>query len=124
MAYFLSPKQNKTGYYLEFYRMATRLEQLQSFFNEDPYDPFNIYGLALEYMKTDVEKSVEYFEKLLEEHPDYIPTYYHAGKLFESIGERNKAITTFEQGILRARTSNEIKALRELQAAHQELIFE
>ena len=102
----------------------SRLDQLQQFLTEDPHDPFNIYALALEYRKLDTKKACQLFDQLLEEHQDYIPTYYHAGKLFQEIGEREKSSRIFETGIQLARTKNDFKALRELQAALNESLFD
>jgi tetratricopeptide (TPR) repeat protein len=102
----------------------TRLEQLQAFFNEDPNDPFNIYALALEYQKTDTQKALDFFNRLIHEHENYIPTYYHLAKLYAELGNREKSRTTFEQGIQKAKQQKDNKALRELQSAHQELLFE
>jgi lipoprotein NlpI len=59
----------------------TRLEQLLRFYREDPNDPFSVYGLALEYQKTDVRESERFFDELLGKFPDYLPAYYHAAKL-------------------------------------------
>jgi hypothetical protein len=104
--------------------MPTRLEQLQKFYEDDPQDPFNIYGLALEYQKTDPVKAAHFFNILLEHHPDYIPAYYHAAKLFEQMDNKARAIKTFEFGITVARKANDLKAMRELQSAYNELMFE
>jgi len=101
-----------------------RLTQLQQFYDDNPEDPFNIYALALEYQKTNIEKSRALFETLIDAHPEYVPTYYHAAKLFEQIGEKEKAIATFEAGISMARKQNQVKAARELQSALDELTFE
>lgn len=99
----------------------TRLQQLQQFFSEDPHDPFNLYALAIEYQKTDVEKSMELFSQLAAEHPKYIATYYHFGKLLQEIGKLKEAQAIFETGIRFAQELNEAKALRELRSALQEL---
>ena len=104
--------------------MSTRLEQLQKFYDEDPDDPFNIYGLALELSKTDRQKAIRYFEILLQQHSGYIPVYYHAAKLYEQLNERTKAIDTYTTGMIKARELNDVKALRELQSAYNEFIFE
>ena len=103
---------------------SDRLKQLQEFYEEDPRDPFNLYALALEYLKYDQEKSKTYFESLLHEHPDYLPTYYHAGKLFMDLGEKEKAITVFLNGISLGKKLNDKKTLRELQSAYDEMIFD
>ncbi len=99
----------------------TRLQQLQRFLLDDPNDPFNLYALALEYQKSDVQKSKALFQKLIAEHPKYIATYYHFGKLLQEMNALKDAQNVFENGIQYAQELNELKALRELRAALQEL---
>jgi hypothetical protein len=103
---------------------SDRLQQLLQFYNEEPKDPFNIYALALEFLKTDQIKSKEFFDLLLAEHADYLPTYYHAAKFYQDINKKEDAIAIFEKGIALAKRLNDSKAVRELQSAYQELIFE
>jgi tetratricopeptide (TPR) repeat protein len=98
-----------------------RLELLHQFLKEDPNDPFNLYALALEYLKSDTNRSYELFTELLTHHSDYIPTYYHLGKLYQESGKKEEAVRTFETGIGKARQLKDHKALRELQSALQEL---
>lgn len=100
------------------------MEQLKQFVTEDPGDPFNWYALALEYLHTDQNKSLEIFEKLLREHASYIPTYYHAGKLYLEFKNPERAIDVFEKGIVLAKNQNNIKTLNELRSALDELEFE
>lgn len=102
----------------------SRLEQLKQFVDEDPMDPFNTYALALEYQKTDAIQAMRIFESLLLKHPDYVPSYYHFGKLLQQNGQYEKALSVFDQGIAASRTKNDTKAERELVAAKQELIDE
>ena len=99
----------------------TRLQQLQHFLLEDPNDPFNLYALAIEFQKTDVQKSIELFRQLITEYPRYIPTYYHFGKLLQEKGELENAQFVFVNGIKYAQEINAVKALHELRAALQEL---
>jgi tetratricopeptide (TPR) repeat protein len=101
--------------------MSIRLVQLEEFYREDPNDPFNLYALALEYQKTNVEKSRELFNELLATHEDYIPAYYHAAQLYLSLNNTEHAIVILEKGIPKARTKNETKAARELQTLLDEL---
>ena len=101
----------------------TRLEQLQQFLKEDPADPFNLYALALEYQRTDVPQALKLFDQLLLEHEDYLPTYYSSAKLFAEAGDTEKAIRLYEAGIERARTRGEMKTMRELRSALDELQF-
>ena len=104
--------------------MANRLQQLQEFYESDPQDPFNIYALALEYLKVDTQKARTLFDELLSLHSEYLPTYYHAAKFFVESGERELAIDTYEKGMAVAQKLNDQKALRELKSAYDELIFE
>ena len=103
---------------------VNRLAQLHKFLEDEPNDPFNIYGLALEYLKHDVNKSKQLFDRLLSDHPDYIPTYYHAAKLYQDLNEKEKAIEIYEKGIKVSQSQNDLKTSRELQAAYQELLFD
>lgn len=103
---------------------AERLRQLQKFYEEDPGDPFNLYALALEYLKTDSTKTSALFDVLLHQHPSYLPTYYHAAKLCQDMGQHGKAVKIFEEGMALAKRINDTKALRELRAAYDEMMFE
>ena len=105
--------------------MATeRIQQLQQFYDDDPRDPFNLYALALEYLKHDKEKSALFFDRLLQEHKEYLPTYYHAAKFFQDRDEREKAAEIFESGMQLAKKNNDNKTLRELRSAYDEMMFE
>jgi tetratricopeptide (TPR) repeat protein len=102
---------------------SPRLEQLQKFLEEDPADPFNWYALALEYQKSDLDRALALYEKLLQDFEGYIPTYYHAAHLYQQLGEVEKAIKVFEKGITEAQKQNDLKAAKELQSALNELLF-
>lgn len=102
----------------------TRLQQLIKFYEEDPQDAFNVYGLALEYYKTDLLKSEELFSKLLSDFPDYLPAYYHAAKLKEELNANEIALTIYTQGMDLAKKLKDRKTLQELQSAYNELLFE
>ena len=105
--------------------MATeRIKQLQQFYEEDPSDPFNLYALALEYLKTDRGQARHLFETLIEHHGDYLPVYYQAAQLCAESGDRNRAIELYEQGIVLAKKLNDRKAQRELQSAYDEMMFD
>ena len=101
-----------------------RITQLEQFYEEDPHDPFNLYALALEYVRSRPVKSQHLFERLLENHPDYLPSYYHAAKLYQELGEKEKAANVFRNGISLAENLKDSKTLRELKSAYDELMFE
>lgn len=95
-----------------------RLEQLKSFHEEDPDDPFTRFALAQEHLKRDhLDKALSFFEGLVDTDPNYVGTYYHLGKLYERLDRQDDAIATYEQGIEVARTQGEQKNLSELQDA-------
>lgn len=102
----------------------TRLDALLQYYKEEPNNPFNVYALALEYLKSDIQRAKELFDELLSMHEDYIPTYYHAAGFYQQIGNKDKALAIYEKGIMKAKKVNDNKALRELQSAHDELLFD
>jgi Tfp pilus assembly protein PilF len=95
----------------------TRLDQLLQLFQEDKNDPFIVYGIALEYVKTDSIKANEWFTTLLNNFPDYLPTYYHAAHFFVENNDPSKAIETFQKGIMLAQKQGDLKTLAELKNA-------
>lgn len=101
-----------------------RLKTLIKFYEEDPNDPFNLYGLALEYQKIDLIKSDSLFEKLLKDFPQYVPSYYHAAKLKVELKQPEAALVIYQKGIEVAKQQNEKKAEQELRSAYDELLFE
>jgi len=102
----------------------SRLEQLFEFLQEDPQDPFNWYAVATEYLKTDLQAALQYYEKLLNEHENYVPTYYHAARLYAQLGFSEKAQTTFQKGIRISQQQGNRNAHRELQNAYNEWLEE
>jgi Tfp pilus assembly protein PilF len=74
------------------------------------------YALATEYLsQNDVQKSLFYFEDLLNKHPDYVGTYYHAGKLYERLDRKSEAILVYQKGMEIARKAGDTHAYSELQ---------
>lgn len=103
---------------------AERINQLKSFLANEPNDPFLIYALATEYAKTEPETALEYYEKLLNDHPSYVPTYYHAAALYAYLGKQEKAEEIYISGIKKAGEAGDRHALRELQSAYANWQFE
>ena len=99
-----------------------RLNQLLQFLREDPNDPFNIYCLANEYKNSDPSKALNYYQDLLLNHAQYLPTYYHAAELYinnDAIAEAEKVIAN---GIILAIEQNDQLALRELRNMQNNLL--
>uniref|UniRef100_UPI00404A75AC tetratricopeptide repeat protein n=1 Tax=Fulvivirga sp. TaxID=1931237 RepID=UPI00404A75AC len=102
---------------------SNRLEQLLKYLEEDTNDPFTLYAIAMEYIKTDPGTSRDYFEKLLDTHPNYLATYYQVGHLYEALGEDDLAIKAYNKGILVAQDQGNQTTLRELKNALDDLEF-
>jgi len=103
----------------------SRLEKLLDFLRNEPNDEFLLYALATEYLRlNDTEKALLYYEKLVNEHADYVGTYYHLGKLYEALQRKDDAIKTYEQGMKIAQNKRDHHALAELRAVYEELVGE
>jgi Tfp pilus assembly protein PilF len=102
----------------------SRIEMLQSFVDSEPENPFNWYALALEYQHSDPEKTSLLFDKLLNEHKSYLPTYYQAAIFFAEQGSIDFAKQIYEKGISLAEELNETNTLRELKNSYQNFLFE
>jgi tetratricopeptide (TPR) repeat protein len=96
-----------------------RLQKLLDFLKNEPNDPFLKYALATEYFSaSDHEKALFYFEDLILNHPDYIGTYYHLGKLYEIINRQSEAILVYKKGMDIARKNGDNHAFSELQTVY------
>jgi len=97
----------------------TRLAKLLEFLESDPNDSFILYALATEYNSlNDIENAFKYYLVLINQHPDYVGTYYHLGKLYEKENQKDKAIEIYQKGMQTARTKRDTHALSELQGAY------
>lgn len=104
--------------------LMDRLNQLKQFLQDDPDDPFNLYALALEYLKSDSKESKALFELLIEKHPEYLPTYYPYAQLLAEQKESEEAERVYLLGISMAKTKGEAKTLSEIQAAYNDWKYE
>lgn len=100
----------------------SRLEQLFNFLEENPEDPFIIYAIATEYLKTNIDKAREFYEILLSKHENYTGTYYHAAKLYAETGQADLAEKTYKKGMEIALKNKDLKALNELRNAYNEFM--
>lgn len=101
-------------------RIASLLNLLQT----TPEDAFLLHALALEYGKiNDSENASLYFEKNLNLHPDYLPTYYHYAKLKEQL-DLERAILLYQKGIELAQQQQDFKTKNELELALDFIIDE
>lgn len=97
----------------------TRLSKLLTFLDNEPNDSFVLYAIATEYnVINDTKNALHYYLKLINEHPTYVGTYYHLGKLYEKLGEKEQAIDIYQKGMATAREKRDMHALSELQGAY------
>jgi len=95
-----------------------RLATLLTMARDKPNDPFLIFALALEYKSGGNEgESRVYFERLVNEFPDYVPTYYQYGKMEEEKGDLKNAAKLYSIGMEKAKATGDFKTARELQQA-------
>jgi len=97
----------------------TRLAKLLEFLASEPNDSFILYALATEYNSlNDTANAFNYYLKLINEHPDYVGTYYHLGKLYEKQEQKDQAIEIYQKGMVVARNKRDMHAFSELQGAY------
>ena len=101
-----------------------RISKLKAFLVDNPADSFLKHALALEYIKLgDDEQARGLFEEIINREPGYIGTYYHLAKLQERLGETDKAVQVYKQGMEEAMKAGDNHAYGELKGAYEELTF-
>jgi tetratricopeptide (TPR) repeat protein len=102
---------------------TNRLEKLLEFIKNEPNDEFLKYALATEYLRLNqVDKSLQYYEDLVNNHPQYSGTYYHLGKLYEALDRKDDAVKIYEKGMEITKAKRDNHAFSELQAVYREAI--
>lgn len=101
-----------------------RISKLKAFLADNPADSFLQHALALEYIKLgDDEQARDLFEEIITREPGYIGSYYHLAKLQERLGETDKAVQVYKQGMEAAMKAGDNHAYGELRGAYEELTF-
>lgn len=102
-----------------------RIEKLKSFMESDPEDSFIRFALAQEYTKHGLLKAaLDEYLTLKQKDPEYVGLYYHLGKLYEELYERENALATYEAGINLSKKQGDFHALSELMNAKTNLEIE
>ncbi|NUO79258.1 tetratricopeptide repeat protein [candidate division KSB1 bacterium] len=102
---------------------TTRIEKLKKSLDANPSDAFTRYLVALECVKLRLnDEAIAHFQQLVNEHPQYVPTYYQYAQLLENLQRQTQAIAIYEAGLNAARTAGDTHAASELQAALDLLI--
>jgi tetratricopeptide (TPR) repeat protein len=100
-----------------------RIATFKSFIQRTPTDPFPRYGLAMELKsRGDLAEAWAAFAELLEQFPDYVPTYLMAGGTLAALGRRDEACDVYRRGREAAAKKGDQHALGELESALAELL--
>ena len=100
---------------------SDRLKMLEQFLADDPSDPFNHYALALELVKSNKREAKRVFDRLMDEHPTYVATYYQAATLYLDLSLHDDAAKIIGQGIRVAQKQHNPKASSELKSLLDEI---
>ncbi len=99
-----------------------RIATFQTFIARAPRDPFPRYGLAMEYRsRGDLAAAWAAFSDLLDQFPDYVPTYLMAGGTLVALSRRDEAAAVYRRGIEVASQKGDAHARGELETALHEL---
>jgi lipopolysaccharide biosynthesis regulator YciM len=102
--------------------MVNRLEKLLEFIDNEPNDPFLKYALATEYLKlNNQDEALKFYIDLVQNHEDYVGTYYHLGKLYELRQEQESALKIYQKGMEVAKKIKDNHALSELMGVYNSL---
>jgi tetratricopeptide (TPR) repeat protein len=100
-----------------------RIATFKSFIARAPSDPFPRYGLAMEYRsRGDLATAWTAFSELLDQFPDYVPTYLMAGGTLSALGRRDEAADVYRRGIEVATRRSDPHARGELETALNEIL--
>jgi tetratricopeptide (TPR) repeat protein len=96
----------------------SKIDQLQELLKTNENDTFLLYALSLEFIKLkEISKSIQIFQYLIENVPNYLATYYQYGSLLNEIGDTRNAEIIYKKGIEIAEAQNNIKTKQELESA-------
>jgi tetratricopeptide (TPR) repeat protein len=99
-----------------------RIATFKSFIARAPQDPFPRYGLAMEHKsRGELAAAWAAFSELLDQFPDYVPTYLMAGGTLTGLGRRDEAAEIYRRGIDVATRKGDPHARSELESALHEL---
>jgi predicted Zn-dependent protease len=95
----------------------SRITELEAMLDSNPEDPFLQYALAREHESAkSTMQALMMYEHLINQHPDYVATYYHYARLLYSLGNRNEAIRLLKTGIQNGIDVKEMHAVSEMKS--------
>ena len=101
-----------------------RIAALLDFIRDDPNDASAKYMVALEFIKEEAfQEALRWMNELRSVHANYLPNYYHYGKLQERLGMPDEAAQTYEDGMKVAKAVNDTHTFMELKGAYEMLLM-
>ncbi len=98
--------------------MSTRLEQLQKMLEKQPDDAFLLYGIAMEYKKSEqFDEALRLLGRVSEVDPGHGYAWFQKGQIQEAKGDITAAKSAYEAGIAAAQKSGDAHARSELEGA-------
>ena len=93
-----------------------RLKQLKRILEKNPSNVFAHYGIAMEYKGSkELEKSIDWFQKLLDLQPDYRAAFFQYGVTLIDLGETEEAQNVLEQCLTICKDPGDENAAQEIQ---------
>ncbi len=100
----------------------SRLTQLQSLHDADPFDADVLYMLAQEHAKAgDYAEAQRWYDRCIEADPAYLYAYFHKARAQQAAEAEEPAIQTLRIGLVRAKAVGDAKAAREMMSLIDEL---
>ena len=91
-----------------------RLQILLELDSSEKHDVTTKYMLALEYLRLEDILCENYFETLLNDFEDYLPTYYISGEYYYNREQYEKSISILTKGLTVAESQNNTKTYNEI----------
>jgi tetratricopeptide (TPR) repeat protein len=115
---------DKSSHFLFYPEKNPRLQKLIAMYEENRKDTFLTYAIALE-MKAmgEAEQAELWLCRTLDLDSNHVPSYFQLGKLMVDLDEIDKAVNWLEEGIEVAQSVNDQKAMREMKALLDEILY-
>ncbi len=87
---------------------TSRRAQIEAMLRDEPRDPFLRYALAMELVgEGDLSAAATEFQQILDDTPEYVPTYFQYGQTLTRLGDLDGARWILRQGEGIARSAGE-----------------
>jgi len=97
---------------------SNRIDVILSMLEKEPNDIFLNYTLGLEHAADkNFDLAEEQFKKVISIQEDYIPAFFHLGKLYEQHKKNDEALKYYNRGLEFAKEQKNNKAVNEISEA-------